>query len=110
MASIVRNVTFFLLLFLSLVAALPAGASSERNSILSGVKAESASCFVRDGGRVSCAHTMENLDLHMDSGGTFSVDESWEETTGKVIPASGKGFSVPPGGRFELNKGKITNH
>ena len=47
MASIVRNVTFFLLLFLSLVTALPAGASSERNSILSGVKAESASCFVR---------------------------------------------------------------
>ena len=63
-----------------------------------------------EGGRVSCAHTMENLDLHMDSGGTFSVDESWEETTGKVIPAQGKGFSVPPGGRFELNKGKITNH
>ena len=59
---------------------------------------------------MSCAHTMENLDLHMDSGGTFSVDESWEETTGKVITAQGKGFSVPPGGRFELNKGKITNH
>ena len=47
MASIVRNVTLFLLLFLSLVTALPAGALSERNSILSGVKAESASCFVR---------------------------------------------------------------
>ena len=69
-----------------------------------------AKLFIRDGGRVSCGYTMENLDLHMDSGGTFSVDESWEETTGKVIPVSGKGFSVPPGGRFELNKGKITNH
>ena len=64
-----------------------------------------------EGDRVSRAHTMENLDLHMDSGGTFSVDESLgEETTGKVITAQGKGFSVPPGGRFELNKGKITNH
>ena len=62
MVSIVRNVTFFLLLFplsaYSQIEVLPCG-SIQFGEIL----------VDPEGGRVSCGYTMENLDLHMDSGG-----------------------------------------
>ena len=69
-----------------------------------------AKLIIQDGGSVECIHAMTNVDLRMDSGGTFLMDANLEGiSSGKVIKATGKGFSIPSGGRMELYRGKITN-